>query len=166
MPGPPPTPSEVLRARGSWRAKTRKGEPTDEVAVPTCPDHLDGEAKAEWKRLAKFLKDRRTISKACRGLLAGMCSLWSAHVKATKKVSELMDNPESSATTIRRWAAIQSDTFKVYLWAAQEFGIPPASRSRVEAIPERPASGVISRNRDGDKSRFFRGDNLDDYKLG
>ncbi len=53
--GPAPTPTETLKARGSWRAKIRDGEPEFKNGKPSCPKFLPAEARAEWRRQVKAL---------------------------------------------------------------------------------------------------------------
>lgn len=44
-PGPRPTPTRVLRLRGSWRAKRNPTEPQPKVVKPTAPAWLSEDAK-------------------------------------------------------------------------------------------------------------------------
>lgn len=53
--GPKPTPTKILEARGSWRAKTRKGEPRLDVAVCACPDWVTGLAREYWPQVSGAL---------------------------------------------------------------------------------------------------------------
>jgi len=138
-----------LKARGSWRAEGRLAEPTDEVVVPTCPDWLDKEGRAEWRRLAPLLKRRRTVSKAARGVLAVLCQNWSLLVRAGRKLNELLEDPESDQKAVRRWAVLSNEATKNYLRAAAEFGLSPAAKARV-----RPAEAP--EKEDDDAERFFR----------
>ncbi len=54
--GPAPTPTKILEARGSWRAKARAGELTFPVERPECPAWLSTEARAEWDRVVERLE--------------------------------------------------------------------------------------------------------------
>jgi P27 family predicted phage terminase small subunit len=144
--GPAPTPTEVLKARGSWRAKARAGEPADEVAAPRPPDWLDAEAVAEWKRLVPLLKQRRTVYRSCRGALAVMCDAWSLFCRAVRQRDALLAGAVPDALAVRRWAAIAAEAQATYLKVAQEFGLTPASRARVQAA-QPPVRRVESRDR-------------------
>lgn len=148
--GPAPTPSETLKARGTFREDRRRGEPDDDVALTTCPDWLDDEGKAEWKRLAPLLKKRRTVSKAACGVLAVLCESWSRYIKASTQLHKVMSCDDPDVLAASRWSGIAVSAGAAYLKAAAEFGLAPASRARVQATP-----GKEQKEGDG-KARFFR----------
>ena len=50
--------------------------------MPSCPPHLDDEAKKEWRRIAKELLQCGLLSKIDRATLAGYCVVWSRWTKA------------------------------------------------------------------------------------
>jgi P27 family predicted phage terminase small subunit len=50
-------------------------------ALPSCPPHLDAEAKKEWKRVLKELRNLGLLSRVDRAALAAYCQLWSRVVK-------------------------------------------------------------------------------------
>ncbi len=62
--GPAPTPTKILETRGSWRAKTRSGEPRPEPGKPVCPKHLTKDQRAVWARLCKVLDDMGVLTVA------------------------------------------------------------------------------------------------------
>lgn len=62
MPGPKPTPTAILKMRGSWRAK-RAGEPQPDVAVPQCRKDLGSAAKKIWKQTVESLIELGVIGK-------------------------------------------------------------------------------------------------------
>ena len=56
--GPPPTPTPILRARGSPLA-TRRRELTEAkgpAGKPRCPQWLDADAKAAWRQVVPLLE--------------------------------------------------------------------------------------------------------------
>lgn len=46
--GPAKTPTNILEAKGSWLAKTRKNEPQGERAIPDAPDWLTDRGRGIW----------------------------------------------------------------------------------------------------------------------
>lgn len=154
MPGPPPTPTETLEARGSWRANVRAAEPRDAVVIPDPPIHLDEEGMAEWARLVPLLERRRTISEVARGALAGLCQAWSVHVWASKRLNDERKKKRPKLMDLRRWASLSAESFREYMRAGQEFGLTPASKARVQA------EGVSGDDGDGATLRFFDGSAL------
>lgn len=149
MPGQAPTPRRILEARGSWRAKLAADEPADKVQVPTCPDWLDAEGRAEWKRLSPLLRKRGTVHRISRGVLAGLCQVWSQFVKASRELNRLLHDANADPLLIRRWSAISRESFTNYLRAAGEFGLTPASKTRVQVTGNHNASG-------DEKAKYFR----------
>jgi len=73
MPGPPPTPTNVLENRGSWRAKTRPNEPTVKLAKPRAPGYLSQGAKLEWTRVVRELAAMKVLAKSDRDIVAAYC---------------------------------------------------------------------------------------------
>jgi phage terminase small subunit len=55
--GPQPTPTAILRARGSWLVNHRKDEPQPEKGGPPCPRWLNKDARKIWKALIPQLPD-------------------------------------------------------------------------------------------------------------
>jgi P27 family predicted phage terminase small subunit len=51
MRGRRPTPTAILKKRGSWRAKKRQDEPQTRRGRPVCPQWLAPNAKKIWKTL-------------------------------------------------------------------------------------------------------------------
>lgn len=150
MPSKNPLPTEVLKARGTYRKDRRPGEPGDEVDAPDCPEFLDGEGRAEWERLVPLLLERRTMSLAAAGTLAGMCQNWSLFVEASKRLNALIVDPKAKAMDLRRWSTLAHETYGHYLRAVQEFGLTPASKAKVQASPAK------AKKDDNGKSRYFR----------
>lgn len=62
--GPKPTPTAALEARGSWRAKTRDGEPEPErlSAAPQPPAGLPASARQVWDRCAPGMVGMGTLT--------------------------------------------------------------------------------------------------------
>jgi P27 family predicted phage terminase small subunit len=55
--GPAPTPTAILDIRGSWRAKTRAGEPQPQRGAPTAPRSLSKIQKAVFRQVCRILED-------------------------------------------------------------------------------------------------------------
>lgn len=142
-------PSETKKLRGTFRKdRSSADEPADPVSLPECPDWLDDEGRSEWERLAPLLVARRTVTDASRGLLATLCQAWSVFVHASRKFNEMRDEGDVSAQDVRRWSAAMTEASGTYMRAAAEFGIGPASRTKVVALPEQKG--------DDGKAKFFR----------
>src|SRR5262245_17317041 len=86
--GPQPTPTEILRLRGSWRAKEREGEVVYSRGRPTCPAFLSREAKAEWRRQMPQLEAAGVLATVDRAVLAAYCEAWAEFVDFRKRLDE------------------------------------------------------------------------------
>src|SRR4051794_626315 len=75
--GPPPTPSDILRLRGSKLASRRGDEPRPRVARLKCPDWLDAEAKLKWKQVVKELSPVGVLTVVDDDVLAGYCQAYA-----------------------------------------------------------------------------------------
>jgi P27 family predicted phage terminase small subunit len=73
--GPKPTPTKVLKLRGSWLATTRHGEPQPTVELPPCPAWLDPLSKSLFRTLAKQLVELGILTRIDRQALARYCVL-------------------------------------------------------------------------------------------
>ena len=86
--GRKPIPTPLLKLRGSRHVAARSGEPAPKCEIPAVPSHLDAEAKREWRRMTKLLRDLRLISKLDRAGLAIYCQLWSRMVASEKEIQK------------------------------------------------------------------------------
>lgn len=122
--GPAPTPTEVLKKRGSWRAKKRKGEPKPAEGAPVCPDWLMPEAKEAWMRLCGHLRGMKMLRACDEKALARYCQLWARWVRTEKRIAE---HPEHERRDQRQKHAVAlSDRL---LKLEKEFGLTPAARA-------------------------------------
>lgn len=126
--GKAPTPTKILKARGSRWAAGRDGEPTLPVEAPTCPGWLGREAKAEWRRQVKHLVTMGVIAQADRALLAVWCETWAEFVALSGKVAA--DGADWRLRIAKNAAADR------LVKAAQQFGFSPSARARLRT-PDR-----------------------------
>lgn len=77
--GPAPTPTSVLKYRGSWRAKEREkaGEPTPEMGIPDPPAYLKGPALEKWNELAPQLNRMGVLAIVDAEALGRYCRTWA-----------------------------------------------------------------------------------------
>lgn len=130
-----PTPTAILEKRGSWLAKTRKGEPQFERGCPACPTWLDAEGKAEWKRLASQLDGAGVVTKPDRAALAAFCDAWADYVRAANEVRKaIAAGGMGYAEAIRQGiVGAKAKAREALLKASDRFGLNPAARARVKA---------------------------------
>ena len=85
-------PTKIIELRGGTahtHKKPRDQEPQPPVKMPSCPKHLDKEARKEWRRTGKILNSIGLLSDLDRAVLAGYCQWWSEYVSSTIKAHEM-----------------------------------------------------------------------------
>lgn len=150
-PGPAPTPTAQLKLAGSWRAKTRKGEPKPDVEAPNCPSWLDTEAKREWKRIVPQLTKLGLLTQIDRADLTAYCESWSAYANACRVIQAEGAIVASTRGTLTKhpMMRIKNEERAAMLKFSQEFGLSPSARVRV-------GNGVVKpKKKPKGKARFF-----------
>lgn len=137
--GPKPTPTAILEARGSWRAKERRAagevEPPLLTAAPRPPQGLDRRGRDMWKRLAPQLIALGVLAVTDLWALEHLCMsvdlYWQAHreikrhgIMTLTPQGMLVENP---AVRVRQKA---ETTFQRYCAC---FGLTPADRPKLTA---------------------------------
>ena len=106
------------------------------------PEHLSDEAKKEWRRVGRLLLELGVVSDLDRSALAGYCQAWGRWVEAEEALRQygvVVKSPsgypmQSPFLAVANKALEQMRAFLI------EFGMTPASRSRVHAEPQREAN--------------------------
>ena len=151
--GPAPTPTGVLRLRGSWRGDVNKNEPKPKPGRPVCPKWLSPYAKSAWKQLVPQLEAMGILTRVDGHALAVLCQTWARWRKAEEFIEEhgetyrvkdadgrvkylkkfpQVSTAESCARTLNRYLA--------------EFGLTPSARSRI-VIPDDVKDGHADKRR-------------------
>ena len=164
--GPAPTPTEILKMRGSRRAERRKGEPKPDKGRPRCPSWLKGNAKTEWKRLVEMLDRMGILTKVDGNALSRYCRLWQRWRRAedfieehgtqypVKKVSGTGKERKTEVVGFRMFPEAKlASVLSVELRRLEcEFGLTPASRTRISEEATQAGAAVSEPH----KSRFFK----------
>lgn len=142
---PKPTALKVLTGNPGRRPM---GEAAGEVhakpKLPRPPDSLSKNAKKEWRRLGRELLELGLIANVDRNTFALYCQAWADWCEAQAEVQEkgmLVRSPNNYPMvnpfyTIARQAAKQMDTL------LSEFGLSPASRTRVQPAPQKVQKNI------------------------
>lgn len=150
--GPPPEPTKLKLIKGTLRKGRMKNEATPENAIPPIPEQLSGEAKAEWNRISEELMKLGLLSRVDRAALAGYCEAWADWLDATDRVNRFGKVIKTGEKTVQKLDGsiersggnmIENPYFSVKKRSAElmhkfltEFGMTPASRSRINATPQ------------------------------
>lgn len=161
--GPKPTPTALLKLRGSWRAKGRGEEPEPPVSIPTAPKFLKGEALAEWDRITVLLAKVGCVAEQDRALLSAYCIEWARYVRANNQlrfVRSLLATTTRGTKMAHPLIRVSDRALANMLRICQEFGLSPAARTQlnVEAasVAEDPLEQLIRQKIERrKKARFF-----------
>lgn len=130
--GPAPKPTKLRIIEGN---RSRRPLPTNEpepkaVESMCCPRWLEGEARREWRRVQRVLRDMGLLTEADRSVIAAYCQEYGEVVEATRDVKRfgaysvtpkgyMMD----SAPALRRSRAVRA-----MHRLAQSLGLSPSAR--------------------------------------
>ena len=134
---PTPTALKVLEGNPGKR-KLNEAEPKPKRKAPICPKWLEDEAKKEWKRLAKKMETLGILTEVDMAAFAGYCQAYARWKEAEEFLT--LHGP-TVRTPSGYWqqvpqVSIANNYLKLMGKFASEFGLTPASRSRIIASAE------------------------------
>jgi P27 family predicted phage terminase small subunit len=139
--GRKPTPTAIKELEGNpGKRKLNENEPRPGHTAPTCPKWLDPEAKKEWKRLAKKMEAMGVLTQVDMAAFAGYCqsySRWKENEEFISKNGSLVRTPSGYWQQVPQ-VSIAQQYMKQMGRFAEQFGLTPASRSRIIADSDRP----------------------------
>lgn len=146
--GPPRKPTALLEASGATklnpaRYADRASEPKPELlevdkGKSLRPSFLTKYAAEYWDDLVKLLSDSRVLSTSDTVALVQLAEAWGEWRDAHKKVRV---DGSKIPSEYRRWDKANDRLLKTL----REFGMTPASRSLVQAIPKPPDANKFER---------------------
>ena len=149
--GPAPTPTAVLKLRGSWRAKTRADEPQPATAKPPCPQWLAPAAKREFERVAQELVELGVLAKIDMAVLAAYCQNYSRWAEAEAGIADqgLIVRSPNGYPINNPFISIANEAQRQMRAFASELGLSPSARTRIriDAAPSGENKSVLKRDR-------------------
>jgi P27 family predicted phage terminase small subunit len=144
--GPVPTPTAILKQRGSWRAKAREGkEVKGPVGTPICPSWLNQEAKNTWKRIVPKLRAMNVLTMIDGEALARYCQVSSRWKRAELFIQKHGDtyplkDEKGQIRCLQQFpqVAIANKLAIQLARLEQEFGLTPSARSRITQVSGQP----------------------------
>lgn len=133
--GPKPTPTAILKLRGSSRANGRAA-PAIEAELPPAPAFLCKVARAEYERAGALLVAARVMTAADLAVLTCYSIAWADWLAARAEIDTHGQTYTTNTGYVRPspWVAIAKGARETMLRAAAELGLTPASRARVTTI--------------------------------
>jgi P27 family predicted phage terminase small subunit len=156
--GPKPTPTPILKLRGSWRGNVRGDDLSLDQKRPQRPVWLVGEAKKCWERLVPILHKAGLATELNRETLALLCSAWADYVEADRQLAAARNEDGGRALLIKTDKGgvmenpllyVRKRAFEQVMKVAACYGLTPADLSSVRAVEKPPEAGT--------KSKFFHG---------
>jgi P27 family predicted phage terminase small subunit len=132
--GPAPKPTNLKLIQGTFRKdRAPRTEPQPETKAPKMPTWLNRDGKREWKRIIGELEELGLVSELDRNVLAAYCQAFGEWREHSRAVYENGTTTISGAGSIvaHPEVAMRNDAYRRMLKAAQEFGLTPSSRTRI-----------------------------------
>jgi P27 family predicted phage terminase small subunit len=141
---PKPTHLKVVTGNPGKRALP-KAEAQVAPALPSPPEHLSADARAEWSRVAEELFRAGLLTGVDRAALAAYCAAYARWVGAERAIAEMARRDSLTGGLMIKTTngnAIQNPLVGIANKAAAdlvrfaaEFGMTPSARSRIHADP-------------------------------
>lgn len=142
--GPPPTPTALKILRGNpGRRPLNPNEPQPERASPTCPEWMPPAGRTEWERIVPELDRLNMLTLLDIGMLEGLCNAYARAIRADKEVEErgITFTTDKGFVVKNPAVGVGDAAWDRYKKFCAEFGLTPASRSRIQVKPpEKPTS--------------------------
>jgi len=137
--GPAPKPTALKKLQGNpGKRKLNSNEPQLATGIPQCPDHLDDIAHREWDRVSKLLLGMKVLTEADYIALASLCQAYSTLIAAQRQMNKsgiLLKTKSGYIQQSPLLGIITAQTTIVHKMLS-EFGLTPASRTRINIVPQ------------------------------
>ena len=145
--GPKPTPTAVLKLRGSWLAGTREGEPEIQMEDVPCPSWVREEARQYWPDVCAMLAGMGVLSKRFVFSMGALVNTLAEYVffeeqitKETPPIVNGMPNPLYGLRSKARDALKKS---------CADHGLTPSSMTAIRSLESPEKKKGIERFRIG-----------------
>ncbi len=143
--GPPPTPTPILKLRGSKRVTRRResAEVSGPEGSPDRPGWLADDAREAWDEIMPMLEQMGVVTRIDGRALARYCRLWARWRKAEDFIDEHGDmyplkDEAGNTKCFQQWphVAIAHKLALLLTRIEQEFGMTPSARARIQLTPK------------------------------
>ena len=127
--GRKPTPTAIKELEGNpGKRKLNDKEPKPVKKAPSCPKWLEAEAKKEWRRLSKKMEMMGVLTEVDMAAFAR----WKEAEEFITQHGTIVKTPSGYWQQVPQ-VSIAQTYLKVMNRFAEQFGLTPASRSRIIA---------------------------------
>lgn len=154
--GPAPTPTDILKLRGSTLVTKRRQahEVRGPDGTPDSPDWLDDAGRDVWDQLVPLLESMGVLTRIDGHALGRYCRLWTRWRKAEGFIDQHgemypLKDEAGRVKCMQQWpqVAIASKLAQQLTRLEQEFGMTPSARTRIQVAGQTETPDA--------KSRFF-----------
>jgi P27 family predicted phage terminase small subunit len=137
---------KLLSGRGEVNpGRINRHEPAPRPGFPECPAHLCAEARAEWGRIVEELHGIGLLFRCDRAALSAYCQSWAGWVEAEEMLAKRPKVIKAKGRESRSaWSHIAHEQKLDMHRYLSEFGLSPASRTRIKAEPKKAKSDFES----------------------
>lgn len=138
-------PSKIIQLRGGTRhthQPPRDQEPQPPEKMPSCPRHLDKEARKEWRRAGKILRAVGLMTELDRAVFAGYCQAWSSWVRACVELAKVgpVYAGKDGIPHHNPWSRVMREADEAWTKKAVLLGLSPSSRASLKVSKPKPQS--------------------------
>ena len=135
----PPTPSALKVLQGTFRPDRARGEPHPDPGICTCPSWLSKEAKAEWRYIVPKLEKLGLLTFIDKAALVSYVTAYADLQQTEREIAKhgFTQLTETGYEQNRPIVAIRNQARTTIKQFLAEFGLSPASRSRLNVTPKK-----------------------------
>lgn len=134
--GRKPKPTAMKELEGNpGRYPLNEREPKPARKAPRCPKWLEPEARKEWRRLSKQMEEIGILTEVDMAAFASYCQAYARWKEAEEFITQhgtIVRTPSGYWQTVPQ-VSIAQQYLKIMNKIAEQFGLTPASRSRIIA---------------------------------
>jgi P27 family predicted phage terminase small subunit len=139
MRGRKPKPSVLKAIQGNpGKRAIAGGEPQPLPGIPSCPPHLHADAREEWDRITAELAKLGLLCQVDRAALAAYCGAYGTWISAAKLCQSVVYQSKTGLIKVNPAVRVQHDAMILMHKFLSEFGLSPASRSRIQLGEQTP----------------------------
>jgi P27 family predicted phage terminase small subunit len=139
--GRKPTPTNILKIRGSWRAKTRPNEPKPDVVKIEAPEFLGPREREIFDKMADKLFNLGVLTDIDAGALTRYASILVRWMDAAKQMADGIpthmpikdENGKVKSFMPTPPYMVFNKSNEQLMKIESEFGLTPASRPRLQS---------------------------------
>lgn len=136
--GPAPKPTKLRLLEGAAPHRVNQHEPQASDELPTCPDWVAPAVREVWDYTIHELDAMGIASSTDRDALLCFCEAVVTHQRASQKLakSDILIRSFNGQPIRNPAIMVQRDAAQTIRAFAQEFGLSPSARARIEVRSE------------------------------